>query len=240
MPNRKTRDEIIMEALDLTDSPTLDQKERPDGVNVTGVLAARWLQTYLDLFHTKFPLSNGLACATITFRPGVSEYAFPTDFIQIYRNGMYLTGADNPGRLRHVSLDRVLEWLSSQLTRTGQPSRFTVTGNGIFRIFVTPDKEYTAEIWYYAMPDPVAAGDIPPFPPDHILIDCLHLRMREWLQMVPQGSALAFAHSAIAELQKSGISNEPEPDQIDLDPDTFRGGGGVDTGSGWMGPAVPR
>ena len=239
MPNRLTRDAIIHESLNLTDSPTLDQKERPDGVNLTGTLNVFWLQRYVDLFHEKFPLSCGLACATITFSAGVSDYAFPLDYIQVYRNGMYLTSTGNPQRLRQASLDKAIHYAATFPLRTGAPGRFVVMGNGVFRVFPTPDKAYTAEIWYYSMPAPLGGADIPPFPSDHILVDTLHLRQREWLQMVPAGTALQFAHNAIAELQKAGISNEPEPDEIDLDPDVFPGGqsGGH---ADWMGPGVGR
>lgn len=219
-----------------------DQKERPDGTNITGVLSQRWLQNYVDLFHQKFPLSSGLSCATITFQAGMAEYAFPTDFIQVYRNGMYLIAVNNGdpvGRLRQTSLDKAIEFASQFPLRTGQPGRFVVTGNGIFQVFPTPDKSYNAEIWYYALPAVLGQSDIPPFPPDHILIDTLHLRQREWLQMVASGSALAYAHSAIAELQKAGISNEPEPDEIDLDPDVFRRPSNATRGD-WMGDSVPR
>ena len=88
----------------------------------------------------------------------MAEYAFPTDFIQVYRNGMYLIAVNNGdpvGRLRQTSLDKAIEFASQFPLRTGQPGRFVVTGNGIFQVFPTPDKSYNAEIWYYALPAPL-------------------------------------------------------------------------------------
>lgn len=243
-PNRLTRDQIIHEALNMTDSPTLDQKERPDGVNIlTTAFSITWLQRFIDLFHVKFPFSATLQVAQMGLLQGSVEYAMPQDFIQEYRNGIVYRSPDT-GRIWRAPLDKQLDYEArTDTTRTqAKPSRFTVVGPGLLRFWPTPDKNYSVDVWYYAMPAPLGQSDIPRFPSDHILVECLHLRQREWLQMVAPNTALSFAHSAIAELQKGGISNEPEPDDIPLDPSVFlRQGANNPSGwSGWMGPGVPN
>lgn len=64
-------------------------------------------------------------------------------------------------------------------------------------------------------------------------MDFLEIRYKEWLLAIPKGSALEYMRGQVTALQKQGIGNEPEPDQIELDR-AYYGERGV-TRDDWMG-----
>ena len=245
--NRSTRDQIITRALDMTDSPTLDQKERPNGIDIdAGARSIGWLQDALDLFHTKFPMSGTLTKTSLTFTKGVDTYALPSGYIQEYKNGLVYVSSDSgleSGRVYRTSLDKILEYIARTNAATSngaKPGAFAILSTTQIKVFPTPDKGYTLDFWYYALPAVLAGGDIPAFPSDWILSEYLHLRHREWLQILEPGSAVTYATQTIKDLASSGISVEPEPDEVALDPFIFRGQSPAGYGVTWMGDTIPR
>jgi hypothetical protein len=119
------------------------------------------------------------------------------------------------------------------LTR-GFPKYYSVVSNTEAIVRPVPDRPYTGTLYYFALPAVLTGALIPSFPDDQILIDFLEIRYKEWLQMVPKGSALAYMRQQSSELQKAGYGSEIEPDQIELDKNYF-GDGAQQDRDDWMG-----
>lgn len=235
--NRYTRDELLSRALDLIDSSALDQKDRPRGVIEPNALTIGFLQDGLDFFHNMFPFTGLVKKQTYTFS-GTTDYTLPTDFIHDCRDGVRVLQTDPKVKIR--LLRKSQSWiLGRDTTRIGQPYAYLIRGKTLV-IFPTPDKSYTGgELWYFAMPAPLDADDIPEFPDDWTLIEYVRYRGKEWTGELPAGEAIKFCTSVVAKLQASGLGNEADNDALELDHGIFR-----PTGSeaarpwDWMGPTT--
>ena len=230
MQNRLTRDQIISSALDAVDSPSLDAKERPDGITITGTLGIGWLQRALDFFYKHFPIKGTLVSTTIVTTIGNEIVSLPADYIQDFRNGIVL--ANDEGRLTRRSMSYLL---SKATLAQGKPHYYAVVDDTRLMLRDIPDKVYTATLYYYKLPNALSASSIPPFPDDQVLTDFLEIRYKEWLQMIPKGSSLEYMRGQIAALQKAGVGNEPEPDQVELDRTYYGGDATPDYDTSWMG-----
>jgi len=207
--NRLDRNTIITRALDQVDAPSLDVKERPGGTLSATAMGIGWLQMALDFFYKHFPIKGVLTSSSITISG--ETVALPADFLIDYKNGVVL--ANDEGRLTRRSLDYLLS--QPQATRT-VPTMYSIEDT-VLRVRPIPESSRTATLYYYKLPALLGATDIPPFPDDQVLTDLMELRYKEWLKMVPKGTSLEYARGQVAALQKAGIGNEPEPDQITFD-----------------------
>ena len=223
--NRYTRDAIIDRALDMLDSPTLNAKERPGGV-LTGTMAVGWLQDALDLFHHEFPWQGVVKKLAVTLDT-TGLLTLPSDFVLDVRDGLVIAGH---GRLMRTSLQRFIT-LQITTATSGDVARYVVRPPQI-EVLPMPRANTAATLWYYSLPAVMTANVLPNFPSDWLLIEYVRLRGREWHNMLPPGSAVAYAREEINRLRIAGLANEPEDDRIPLDRETFvRPGGRND----WMG-----
>lgn len=232
--NRLSRDDILNRALDRADSPTLDQKDRPSSPTIAaGALSLQFLQEGLDYFHKLWPFSADITSVAVSIAENDTTITVPSDFILDYKNGIILD--DDAGRLRRKSLSKILGVPvgSSSSPNRGTPAWYAIRGTTIeFR--PKANKAFTGNLWYYKLPALLTSNDVPVFPDDHILVEWVFLKAQEWHHVIPSGTALAFANKVIGDLQKSGLMNESEEQQIELDPDIF-GEQGVSGRNTWMG-----
>ena len=62
--NRLTRDNILIQALDMADLPELDQHDRPTAGTIdSGAFSINWFQRCLDEVHQEFPWSGTVTSA---------------------------------------------------------------------------------------------------------------------------------------------------------------------------------
>lgn len=186
-----------------------------------------WLQRGLDLFYAKYPFGATITSSALSFTTGTVAYALPATFILDYQDGIIL--ADDKGRL----VRRGFGYLLQQNAALRQVPRVYAIVGGQCRIWPAPDKAYSATLWYYPMPAELDPNDVPTFPADWVLVEYVRLRGREWLGSIPPGQALTYVNQIIADLQRSGLGNEAESDQIPLDPLYF--GNRTQGINDWMG-----
>ena len=229
--NRLTRDEILLRALDMVDSPSLDQKARPLGSIDPQSYVIGWLQEGLDYFQRKIPWSGLLASTPFTLA-GTDLYDLPADFVLDLRDGLRIPSIRR--RLERRSLTWLLD-MDTEASRLGTPEAYVVLPPSI-RIYPHPDKAYTAEFWYYTLPATLTASTIPDFPDDWVLIEFVRLRGKEWTGESAPGTAIAFGAAMCADLIKSGLGNTADSDALQMDRHFFRptGSGGYDRNA-WMG-----
>lgn len=229
--NRLTRDGIIGKALDLADSPTLDEKNRSNGSAIdTTAPAIEWLQQGLDLFYTLYPQAGTVTSYSFTITEGVTSYAMPSDLLLTYRDGIILP--TDKKRMTKRSLGYIL---NLDPNREGTP-KFYIEAPPNWEVWPKPDKSYSAQAKYHKVPAALATGGIPTFPSDYLLVEYLHIKMKEWVNAVPKGSALQFALSVVSKFVKAGIINQLEEEQIPFDREAFPGGGSYPGSQyDWMG-----
>jgi len=219
--NRLDRDTIINRALDLADSAVLDAKDRPSNpVLATGALSISWLQEALDLFAKRFPFSNNITTSVVSVAINDSSFAVPSDFIQDYKNGILWD--ENEGRMTRRGLNALLNVSLGTTASPHQsiPDIYAVKGTTI-EIRPKSNKARTGTLFYYQLPSILASATVPFFPDDYILVHYVWIKAQEWHRVVPIGSALQYAEDRIKDLQRSGIGNEAEATEIELDPLTF-------------------
>lgn len=229
--NRLTRDSILNRALDMVDSPSLDEKDRPAGTIVSTALSIGWLQDALDLWHNRFPWAGIVTSTPVTFAVGNDTVALPPTFIMDVREGVLITTAGKLRRLGRWPLQRFVTYNLHRST-PGQPERYVILPPNL-RVWPTPDVAYSGTLWYYSLPAVLAAGTVPNFPSDWVLVEYVRLRGQEWIDKVPPGTALKYAEDRIRGLLASGLGHEPEDDAIPLDRDRYGAQGG--TRWEWMG-----
>ena len=59
--SRYTRDEIIVQGLELADVPTCTEDNMPGGIVKENAKAVKWLQNAMDKYHRKYPFSSDVA-----------------------------------------------------------------------------------------------------------------------------------------------------------------------------------
>lgn len=226
MANRLNRDQLLIRALDLIDSPRLDEKDRPSATIVSGAYTIGWLQEGLDLAHHLFPQSALLKTATFDITAGTATYTLTTiasDYLLDFKDGVLLP--NDEGRLRRIALNAALDVMTGTSARS-KPTRYAIH-NGLLVLRPVPKDAYTsATLYYYSLPAALGATTTPSFPTDIILVEYLRLKGLEWLREVPVGTAESYLIAGVARLQKAGLGSEAEMDDtIGLDRGVFPGGG---------------
>ena len=214
----------------MIDSSTLDAAERPSGVLLSEARCIRWLQSGLNYFLHRFPWAGTVTSTSLTL--STQKIAFPTDFVLDVRDGLTISTANGgAGRLRRRSLQDIIG-LSIE-GDTGTPLLYAVQDPNLF-LYPTPDKSYTATLWYYKLPVSLGPTTKPTFPDDWTLIEYIRLRGLEWVRELPPGTALEYAKKACGDLLKTGIGREPEHSDLHLDSRHFGYTGRREVWS-WMG-----
>lgn len=235
--NRLTRDQIINRALDMVDSAALNQKERPGGALHQNAMSISWLQDGLDLFHRAFPWTGTVTTSVISFSPSTNTYALPTDFTMDVRNGIRIMQTNTKRRLHR----KPLNWLLKQDTTSacnGVPWGYVILTPNI-KVWPWPNNTYTGELWYYALPSELAAGQKPNFPDDWSLVEYVRLRGKEWTNEAEPSTAITYARGLIGQLMRSGLGIEADIDELELDDATFtRTGADGGHPSDWMGNSL--
>lgn len=241
--NRLTRDNILIQALDMADLPELDQNDRPAGTIVAGAISANWLQRALDEMHQEFPWAGTVTSATGSVTTLNPTLFAPADFILDVRNGLWL---DVGGATKALIRRNFQDILNYQVVNdqggtpaTGEPSLYAFR-NRTLSLDITPQAGgYTYTLWYYQLPAVPTAAVIPNFPSDHVLVDFTYLRALEWARKMPPGAAMKYLREVeIPALRASGLNQEPESDLIPLDPLRFKGASR--SRNAWMGSTRPN
>lgn len=234
--NRRSRDQILIEALDLADLPELDQHDRPSATIVSTAFSIQWLQRCLDVMAQEFPWASEITKTTGNITSLNQDLVF-TDFILDVRDGLYLTVDGSTRRLIRRNFADIMAYQMQNdqggSPVTAIPSLYTFTGTTV-RFDITPKQTFPYTLWYYAMPSVLAATTIPPFPTDHAMIEFVFWRAMEWARKAPPGAAMKYLREVeIAAMRSAGLGQEPESDHVGLDPVQFHGRG---RGSwGWQG-----
>lgn len=241
MGNRLARDQILNRALDMVDSSSLDQKDRPGGVLHANAMCIGWLQDALDLFHRTFPWRGLITSSALSITSSTDTYALPADFEMDVRDGVRIV--QSSPLIRRRLARQPFTWLLNRDTAgtdgtRGLPACYVILNSNL-RLSPWPDTTYTGELWYYKLPEALAAADRPTFPDDWMLVEYVRLRGKEWINEESAGTAIAYARKVIGELKKSGLGEEAENDSLMLDPTRFRPMGN-DPGSStaWLGDSV--
>ena len=223
--NRRTRDQILIEALDLADLPELDQHDRPSATIVSTAFSIQWLQRCLDTMAQEFPWASEITKTTGTITALNQDLAL-TDFILDVRDGLYLTISGSLKRLTRINFADIMAYQMKNdqggSPVTGDPSLYAFTGTTV-RFDITPSQNRAYTLWYYAMPSVLAASTIPPFPNDHACIEFIFWRAMEWARKAPPGAAMKYLREVeIAAYRSAGLNQEPESDHVPLDSRQFR------------------
>ena len=211
--NRRTRDEILIQALNLLDNPALDQRDRPNGTIVPTALTIGWLQDGLDLAYHLYPIAGTIVRdSPLTIPKGATAVNVPSNCLLDYKNGLVIRS--EKVRCRRRSLDTLLN-LDPDMQ--GVPRIYAFDpNNNTPRIlpWPKPDKDYQAYFTYYSLPPVLGPTTVPNFPSDYCLVEYVHLRGQEWVNAVPKGTALNYMQSIIGALQRAGIGSELEDDEL--------------------------
>ena len=242
---RYTRDEIIVQGIELAIVPQLVTHDIPGGLVDPNAFAIKWLQNALDTFHRKFPFSSDVFPVDMTIRANNTDLVLtsditkylPTDFMLDVRNGVLASLGTRQYRLKRESFQY---WLSYQLATQGspvtQPTCYTIIQNRI-KVLPLVTANMPATLWYYAVPAPLQALDKPNFPDEWSLIEFIRLKCLEFVRFIDLGTAHTYLHSEIARLKANGLINDTEYDTIPLENNqtVYRRGY-----AGWMGSTAPN
>lgn len=224
----------------MIDSPTLDEKDRPDGLNYTGTLALGWLTDALKKTYNLFPMAGNLISVPLIFQEGVGDYSLPTDFIKDYKDGIIIINPSTNSetwKMYRRSMTQIIAYANSESTRDRPGLYVAIPGRRLY-IRPFPDRAYSATLWYYSMPVNLGATEVPQYPDDSALVEFVRLRGKEWIHQVDPGTAESYLIQATKNLAAAGLGNEAENDVIPVDRRFFPGDGGPgmeQDGPGWMG-----
>jgi hypothetical protein len=247
MPNRYSRDQLIKIALDMVHLPNLAVHDAPHGVVQHDAYCIQWLQDILDWWYSKVPFSATLVEVVLNATALQGTIELPENFIVDMRHGYMVETI--PGDIR--SYQRRMR-LDSQafLTMKLQHQRavnvnfplyyciqgLTATGRQLMQITPTPTIATQGRLPYYALPEPLEAGDIPPFPASRICIEYLRIRALEWQGIYEPGTAEKYCDKLLVAAKASGLMNEPESNTVTFGPEYGRTYGVYQSTYAWMGP----
>jgi hypothetical protein len=250
MPNRYTRDELILIALNMAQLPNLEVHDAPDRVVQQDAYAIQWLQDILDFWYHIMPFSATVVDAPISCVAHNDVITLPSDFILDVRNGLEVQTV--PGdinsykKIPRLSLQKFRNArLRNQNAQTVQyPAAYCVVGDDgdsftqyqTMRITPTPTIATLCVLWYYKLPPRLEANQKPKFPDDYACTEYIRLRALEWAGIITPGTAKKFSTEIVSSYKASGLLNEPEDDEIPMDEQVYQGRGRGVIHTSWMGP----
>ena len=217
---RYTRDEILIQGIELSSSPTVIQHDMPGGIIQPNAYSIKWLQNALDMFHNKYPFSTDVTEVTVNFNTGTNDLVLnsdnttflPSSFILDVRDGVLYTQSNKQQRLKRLSFQYWLSYnLSNQNTQTTVPRTYTKVNS---RIKFSPKVTValTGSLWYYAQPSEIPYNGYPSFPDEHTLIEFIRLKSLEWTRSIEVGTAVAFMTKELVRLRMDGLIDDSEYD----------------------------
>src|SRR5437773_6888318 len=99
MTGRYTRDEILIQGIELASSPVIVAHDMPTGTIDINAYSIKWLQNAMDMFHKRYPFSTDVTSTSLTIPAGSSDAYLtatpskylPTNFILDVRDGLLAT-----------------------------------------------------------------------------------------------------------------------------------------------------
>lgn len=241
MPNRLTRDELIIRGLSMAVVPNLEHHDLPHGVVEPDAFSLQWLQEILDFWYHMVPFSSSVTTVDLNAVANSDSITLPVDFILDVRNGYLVQTVigDNTSfkRTTRVPLQK---WVNRQLAYQSYndvefPYFYMIQGRTL-RITPTPAISTVGKLWYYQLPDELESNEKPSFPNDYVITEYIRIRALEWVGRYEPGTAQKFCDSLVGKMKSAGLMNEPEDDEIPFDTITFRGKGNqVQSTYSWMG-----
>jgi hypothetical protein len=226
--NRLARDEIIHTALDMADLPTLDIKDRPEGVLMPTAISIKWLQHALDTFHHRYPFQTDVRSAEMIMPafaeelilrqddPSLPVRHLPEDYMLDVKDGLTMTVRDNTGRLRRRAFQNYLNVkLMSQHTRQPHPVAYCIF-NDIIHCSPQTEESKAFVFWYYGLPAVVEAHHKLRGFDDWVAIEYVRLRALEWCRMLPPGTAKEYLNKELASLKSQGLLGDSEWEKLPL------------------------
>lgn len=251
MPNRYTRDELIIKMLDMVNLPNLKISEAPNNVVKQGAMSIGWLQDIIDFWFHMCPFSATVKKITLNATAHSDTILLPDDFILDVRNGYLIQEipSDNLSykRILRVPTQKFInrELAFQKSSNVNYPYFYcvmdydTIEQVQLMKITPTPDIATQGKLYYYALPPVLSAGEKPRFPNDYVCIEYMRIRALEWSNLMEPGTAQKFCDKIVGGMKAAGLMNEPEDNEIPFDDLTFRKRG-VDNAAynsyGWMGP----
>lgn len=248
MPNRYTRDELLLIALNMAQLDNLTVHEAPDGVIQQNAFSIQWLQDILDFWYHIMPFSATVKDIPITCTANSDTITLPADFILDVRNGLEVQTV--PGNVNSYEKKWRLSLQQFRAKRLGYqnssgvqfPEYYCVVGDDgntvtqyqTMRVTPTPNIATQCVLWYYGLPNKLEANQRPKFPDDYACIEYIRLRALEWAGINTAGTAQKFCTQIVSKYKASGLLNEPEDDVIPMDEKVYRGRGRRNIYS-WMG-----
>jgi hypothetical protein len=249
MPNRYTRDELILVALQMAQMPNLEVHDAPNGVVREDAFMIQWLQDILDFWHHFVPFSATVKKISVNCTVNSDSISLPSDFILDVKNGL-LTQAiagDTKSYRRCMRLP-LQKFINRQVyyqttTDVKYPLFYCISGDDgnvltqkqTMLVTPTPTIATVCQLWYYQLPPPLEANHRPRVPNDYVCTEYLRLRAHEWQGLLEPGASQKFCHAIIKNMQGSHLLNEPEDDEIPMDQNTFMRQNTVSPYH-WMGP----
>lgn len=246
---RYTRDEILIQGLELAASPTVSQHDIAGGVIQENAWCIKWLQNALDMFHRKYPFSSDVQSIAMVL-PGSSidlmldvqgsnrSMYLPDDWILDVRNGLIVTVSNQSFRLKRQSFQY---WLNSSLamqntnaSTLGNGGIYTIINNRI-KIAPTVSSSTSITMWYYALPALTEANEYPPFPDEWSLIEFVHLKAKEWTRAIDVGTAQIYLQRELARFKSEGLLNDTEYESIPIENNQVLLDGSQYNRNNWMG-----
>lgn len=253
MPNRYCRDELIKIAIDMALLPNLEHHDIPDGVVMPNAFSIQWLQDIIDFWYHMVPFSATVVKTTLNCTANSDTITLPSDFILDVKNRYHVqTVVGNTRSYQKCFRVPLQKFLNVQLGfqyNTGtvlNPYLYTVCGNDgnaltqYQTMLVTPTPTIATQgvLWYYKLPPVLTATQKPLFPSDYVCIEYVRIRACEWASIMQPGTAHKFCEKIVSAMKAAGLMNEPEDNEVPLDPLKYRPSGDNATlnNYSWMGP----
>lgn len=242
---RYTRDEIIIQGIELSSSPTLIQHDIPGGIVQENAHSIKWLQNALDFFHRKCPFSTDVQSVSVTIQSNSEDLVLtatpslylPADFMLDVRNGIVVESSSGNYRLERKSFQYWLSYRNGLQNATTTTPRMYCIINSRIKVAPLLSSPQACTLWYYALPVEIGPEDYPPFPDEWTLIEFIRIKALEWTRSIEVGTAQVYFTKQLAGLRAAGLLNDTEYDIPPLENNQVfpEGPGGVLGRNAWMG-----
>src|SRR6266446_2656558 len=188
--SRYTRDEIIVQGLELADCGTLNQHDMPGGLVSPTAHSVKWLQNAMDMFHRKYPFATDIQDISITIPVGnLNSYLtstpslyLPSDFIIDVRDGIDIVTNNSTYSLKRLSYQY---WRKFQVqSQISNSPRYYSIVSGKIKVLPLLSVSTPATLHYYALAPAFKAEDKINFPDEWSLIEFIKLKALEHVRFI--------------------------------------------------------